>query len=97
VNGELDALDNGLRGALERLKPGGRLAVISFHSLEDRAVKLFLREQSQPPMTRRGLPPPPAATPRIKLISHAQFPGEEELARNPRARSAVLRVAEKLG
>ena len=96
VNGELDALEKGLHGALERLKPGGRLAVISFHSLEDRVVKQFLREQSQPPMTRRGLPPPPSATPRMKLISHAQFPGEEELARNPRARSAVLRVAEKL-
>ena len=96
VNGELAALEKGLRGALERLKSGGRLVVISFHSLEDRAVKQFLRAQSQPPVTRRGLPPPPSAVPRMKLIGHAQFPGEEELARNPRARSAVLRVAEKL-
>jgi 16S rRNA (cytosine1402-N4)-methyltransferase len=97
VNGELEALEKGLHGALERLKPGGRLVVISFHSLEDRAVKNFLRAQSQAPVTRRGLPPPPSAMPRMKLIGHAQFPGEEELARNPRARSAVLRVAEKLG
>jgi len=96
VNGELEALEKGLRGALERLKAGGRLAVISFHSLEDRAVKQFLREQSQPPPTRRGLPPPASFTPRMKLLGPAQFPGADELERNPRARSAVLRVAEKL-
>ena len=95
VNGELEALDKGLQGALARLRPGGRLTVISFHSLEDRAVKNFMRAQSQAPVTRRGLPPP-SATPRMKLIGPAQFPGEAELARNPRARSAVLRVAEKL-
>ena len=96
VNGELDALDKGLQGALARLRPGGRLTVISFHSLEDRAVKNFMREQSQAPVTRRGLPPPPSATPRMKLIGPAQFPRDAELADNPRARSAVLRVAEKL-
>jgi len=96
VNGELEALEKGLRGALERLKAGGRLAVISFHSLEDRAVKQFLREQSQPPPTRRGLPPPASFKPRMKLLGPAQFPGADELERNPRARSAVLRVAEKL-
>ena len=96
VNGELDALEKGLQGARARLRSGGRLAVISFHSLEDRAVKQFLRAQSQAPAARRGLPPPPSMEPRMKLIGHAQFPGEEELARNPRARSAVLRVAEKL-
>jgi 16S rRNA (cytosine1402-N4)-methyltransferase len=96
VNGELDALDKGLQGALARLRPGGRLTVISFHSLEDRAVKNFMREQAQAPVTRRGLPPPASFVPRIKLLGPAQFPGEDELARNPRARSAVLRVAEKL-
>ena len=96
VNGELEALDKGLQGALARLRPGGRLTVISFHSLEDRVVKNFMREQSTTPMTRRGLPPPPSIAPRMKLIGPAQFPGEEELERNPRARSAVLRVAEKL-
>jgi 16S rRNA (cytosine1402-N4)-methyltransferase len=96
VNGELDALEKGLHGALERLKSGGRLAVISFHSLEDRAVKQFLRAQSQPPATRRGLPPPAAFTPRMKLLGPALFPQADELEVNPRARSAVLRVAEKL-
>jgi 16S rRNA (cytosine1402-N4)-methyltransferase len=96
VNGELDALEKGLQGALARLRPGGRLAVISFHSLEDRAVKQFLRAQSQAPVTRRGLPPPPSSVLRMRVVGNAQFPGEAELARNPRARSAVLRVAEKL-
>lgn len=96
VNGELDAVDRGLRAATERLKPGGRLAVISFHSLEDRAVKQFLRDESQPPPTRRGLPPPTTTVLRLKTIGGAQFPSDEEVSANPRARSAVLRVAEKL-
>ena len=97
VNGEMDALARGLRGAVARLRPGGRLCVISFHSLEDRAVKQFLRDQSQEPPVRRGLPPAPSAPLTLRLIGHAQTPGDAELARNPRARSAVLRVAEKLG
>lgn len=96
VNGELDAVDRGLRAAVDRLKPGGRLAVISFHSLEDRAVKQFLRDESQLPPTRRGLPPPAAKALRLKTVGGAQFPSAEEVAANPRARSAVLRVAEKL-
>jgi 16S rRNA (cytosine1402-N4)-methyltransferase len=96
VNGELAALDRGLQGALDRLKPGGRLAVISFHSLEDRAVKRFMRDQSQLPATRRGLPPPPDAALKMKLVGAAQFPGDAELLANPRARSAVLRVSERL-
>jgi len=96
VNGELDAVDRGLRAAVDRLKPGGRLAVISFHSLEDRAVKQFLRDESQLPPTRRGLPPPMAKALRLQTIGGAQFPSAEETAANPRARSAVLRVAEKL-
>jgi 16S rRNA (cytosine1402-N4)-methyltransferase len=95
VNGELDALDRGLRTAVDRLRAGGRLAVISFHSLEDRAVKRFLRDQSQPPPVRRGLPPPVATAPRLQVFA-AQFPSADEVAANPRARSAVLRVAEKL-
>lgn len=96
VNGEMDALEKGLRGAVARLRAGGRLCVISFHSLEDRVVKQFLRDQSQAPAARRGLPPIQAAALSLRLIGHAQMPGEAELARNPRARSAVLRVAEKL-
>lgn len=97
VNGELDALEKGLNGALERLKPGGRLAVISFHSLEDRAVKHFIRDNANPaPPPRRGLPPPSQGTPPLRAVGAAQFPGEVELAANPRARSAVLRVAERL-
>ncbi|HMM57467.1 MAG TPA: 16S rRNA (cytosine(1402)-N(4))-methyltransferase RsmH [Rudaea sp.] len=96
VNGEMDALQRGLRGAVARLRVGGRLCVISFHSLEDRAVKQFLRDQSQAPPARRGLPPPVSASLSLRLIGHAQMPGDAELARNPRARSAVLRVAEKI-
>jgi 16S rRNA (cytosine1402-N4)-methyltransferase len=95
VNRELDALDHGLQGALARLRPGGRLAVISFHSLEDRAVKQFMRDKSSPPPARRGLPPPADIELPLKLIGAAQFPSEAELARNPRARSAVLRIAER--
>jgi 16S rRNA (cytosine1402-N4)-methyltransferase len=96
VNQELDALDRGLQGSLARLRPGGRLTVISFHSLEDRAVKQFLRDKSSLPPIRRGLPPPPQIELPLKLIGNAQFAGEAELQRNPRARSAVLRVAERL-
>jgi len=96
VNGELDAVHRGLAAAVERLKPDGRLAVISFHSLEDRAVKNFLRHESQLPPVRRGLPPPPATKLRLKLIGAAQFASEAEVDANPRARSAVLRIAERL-
>lgn len=96
VNAELDAVQTGLQSALECLRVSGRLAVISFHSLEDRVVKRFMRDQSQAAPTRRGLPPPPSAPLRLRLVGRAQFPTSEELARNPRARSAVLRVAEKL-
>jgi 16S rRNA (cytosine1402-N4)-methyltransferase len=96
VNGELDALDRGLQGSLARLRPGGRLTVISFHSLEDRTVKQFMRDKSSLPPIRRGLPPPPQIELPLKLIGNAQFADEAELARNPRARSAVLRVAERL-
>lgn len=97
VNGELDALERGLAGAVCRLRPGGRLSVISFHSLEDRIVKQFIRAQSQPPSpTRRGLPPPPHAPLTLRPLGNAQLPSAEEIERNPRARSAVLRVAERL-
>ncbi len=96
VNGELDALQQGLDAALERLKVGGRLAIISFHSLEDRAVKLFIRDHSGRVQGNRRGPPVAAAPARLKAVGKAQFPSAAELAANPRARSAVLRVAEKL-
>jgi 16S rRNA (cytosine1402-N4)-methyltransferase len=96
VNGELDALTQGLHAALQRIKPGGRLVVISFHSLEDRMVKQFLRAESQAPPARRSAPPPHSVSLRLKLIGAAQFPDAAEIARNPRSRSAVLRVAERL-
>lgn len=94
LNDELGALEAGLAAALDRLKPGGRLVVISFHSLEDRLVKHFMRGQAARPINRRNLPP--VETPASAL--HAlgkKFAGKAELAVNPRARSAVLRVAEK--
>ena len=94
VNNELGELQRGLEAACARLKPGGRLAVISFHSLEDRAVKQFIRGEVAAPV-RRGLPPPPSAPPALRAIGKAQFAGATELAANPRARSAVLRIAEK--
>ena len=96
VNGELDALQQGLDAALERLKPGGRLAVISFHSLEDRAVKLFIRDHSGRVQNSRRGPPVQGAPAQLAAVGKAQFPSEAELAANPRSRSAVLRVAEKL-
>jgi len=96
VNGELDALREGLDAALSCLRPGGRLSVISFHSLEDRAVKLFIRDHSGRVQNSRRGPPVPAAPAELAAIGKAQFPSEAELSVNPRSRSAVLRVAEKL-
>lgn len=98
VNRELEELDAGLAQALECLRPGGRLAVVSFHSLEDRRVKRFLRERSHPPRPSRHAPPPldDEPAPRLRLVGRAARPGAGEIARNPRARSAVLRVAEVL-
>ncbi|TAM18258.1 MAG: 16S rRNA (cytosine(1402)-N(4))-methyltransferase RsmH [Rhodanobacter sp.] len=96
VNGELDALRIGLDAALERLKPGGRLSVISFHSLEDRAVKLFIRDHSGRVQGSRRAPPVAAKPAELAAVGKAQFPSDAELAVNPRARSAVLRVAERM-
>ena len=94
VNDELGALETGLDAALERLKPGGRLVVISFHSLEDRVVKRFMRGQGSQPINRRNLPPPEAMPNALHALGK-RFAGKAELAANPRSRSAVLRVAEK--
>jgi 16S rRNA (cytosine1402-N4)-methyltransferase len=96
VNGELEALEHGLNAALELLKVGGRLSIISFHSLEDRAVKLFIRDHSGRVQGSRRGPPVAAAPARLAAVGKAQFPSDEELSVNPRSRSAVLRVAEKL-
>src|SRR5205085_1013638 len=97
INDELGQLERGLAGALERLAPGGRLAVITFHSLEDRAVKRFMQRGSQVDPALRRLPLlPAAARPRLKLIGRKTRPTAAELERNPRARSALLRVAERL-
>jgi len=97
VNDELGQLGRGLAGALEILAPGGRLVVISFHSLEDRAVKRFMQGASQVDPALKRLPViPHSARPRLKLIGRKLRPGEAEVARNPRSRSALLRVAERL-
>ena len=96
INDELGQLERGLHAALEVLAAGGRLAVISFHSLEDRVVKRFMQRESQVNPALGELPAIPAdARPRLKLIGRKLRPSEEELARNPRARSALLRVAER--
>jgi 16S rRNA (cytosine1402-N4)-methyltransferase len=97
VNGELDALESVLPQAVRLLAPGGRLCVISFHSLEDRIVKRFIRREEQGDPVYAGLPVvPPHARPRLRRVGKAIEAGDAEVARNPRARSAVLRVAERL-
>jgi 16S rRNA (cytosine1402-N4)-methyltransferase len=96
-NDELGQLERGLRGALASLAIGGRLAVITFHSLEDRAVKRFMQRESQPDPALAHLPVlPPQARPSLKIIGRKCRATEAELKRNPRARSALLRVAEKI-
>lgn len=94
VNDELDSLERALPAAAAVLKPGGRLAVISFHSLEDRIVKHFIRGEIAAPV-RRGLPSPPVAAPPFRAVGRKRMADAGEIARNPRARSAVLRIAEK--
>jgi len=97
INDELGQLERGLTGALDVLTPGGRLAVISFHSLEDRAVKRFMQRASEIDPALRRLPVVPAnARPRMKLVGRKLRPTQSETERNPRARSALLRVAERL-
>ncbi len=98
VNGELEALEAGLAAAVELLRPGGRLVVLSYHSLEDRIVKQFLNAE------RRGCTCPPeipvcvcGKAPRLRLVTHPSLtPTEAEIDANPRARSARLRAAERL-
>ncbi len=97
VNRELEEAEAALPQAVNLLAPGGRLCVISFHSLEDRLVKRFMRREAQGDPIYAELPDvPPHARPRLKLVGGAVMPSDEEVARNPRARSAVLRVAERV-
>jgi 16S rRNA (cytosine1402-N4)-methyltransferase len=97
LNRELEELSTVLPQCVDRLLPGGRLAVISFHSLEDRIVKRFMRDEAlgeQPP-ARLPIPASQIKPGRLRLIGRAQHASEAEVAANPRARSAVLRVAER--
>lgn len=96
INRELADLEAGLDAVLARLKPGGRLAVISFHSLEDRIVKQFIARHAKAPPANRRLPEASGFVPSLRMIGGAQKAHAVETASNPRARSAVLRVAEKL-
>jgi 16S rRNA (cytosine1402-N4)-methyltransferase len=95
INRELDDLELGLKAALKLLKPGARLAVISFHSLEDRIVKQFLQAHAKVEIPR-GLPVREKDLPQstLEIIGRVK-PSESEIAENPRARSAIMRVAEK--
>jgi 16S rRNA (cytosine1402-N4)-methyltransferase len=97
VNGELKELESALDAALLRLAPAGRLAVISFHSLEDRMVKQFMRRHSLADPMYAGLPDIPAhARPKLALVGKSIEPDANESSRNPRSRSARLRVAVRL-
>ena len=99
INRELEELSLALPKAVNRLKPGGRLVVISFHSLEDRIVKRFLRGEARPPQPPKGVPVRAAdlPAPRLRLVGKPVFPSDAEVKANPRARSAVMRIAEKPG
>ena len=99
VNNELGDLERGLEAALDALEVGGRLVVISFHSLEDRIVKQFMKRQAKGEADKlpRDLPIiPKAFEPRLKLIGKPVFASDAEVKANPRSRSAVMRIAEKL-
>ena len=96
VNRELEDLERGLGAAHDALRPGGRLAVISFHSLEDRIVKRFIAARAKAPPGNRRLPEATGFVPTLRPVGGARKADEAEVAANPRARSAVLRVAEKL-
>lgn len=101
INSELEEIDTALKGAADILAEGGRLSVISFHSLEDRMVKRFMRKESKGPEVPHGLPLTEAqiralGSARMKTVGKATKPSDEEVKLNPRSRSSVLRVAEKL-
>ncbi|AZI49904.1 16S rRNA (cytosine1402-N4)-methyltransferase [Pantoea agglomerans] len=99
INSELEEIDIALKGAVEVLAPQGRLSVISFHSLEDRLVKRFMRDQSRGPQVPPGIPMTEhqlraLGGRELKLLGKMS-PGDAEVSENPRARSSVLRIAEK--
>lgn len=97
VNRELSILKATIEGGILRLKPGGRYAIITFHSLEDRIVKHVFREQADPCECPPHLPCVCGKTPTVSLVSRKAIePGHDELEENPRARSAKLRLCEKL-
>ncbi|KJY90406.1 16S rRNA (cytosine(1402)-N(4))-methyltransferase RsmH [Pseudoalteromonas piscicida] len=99
INSELEEIQTALQASLEVLKPGGRLVVISFHSLEDRIVKQFIKKQSKGEAIPRGLPLTDEQLKQnltLKAVGKAIKPSDAEIAQNPRSRSSVLRVAEKL-
>jgi 16S rRNA (cytosine1402-N4)-methyltransferase len=93
VNAELEELEQGLKAALGLLAPGGRLVVISFHSLEDRIVKNFIARESKSEFDRRA-PFAPERPSRLKAIARVK-PSETEVRANPRSRSAIMRIAER--
>ncbi len=97
INAELEELALVLPQCVTRLRAGGRLVVISFHSLEDRIVKRFMRQASEPPPLPRGLPVREAdrPAPKLRRIGKAMRASAAEIAVNPRARSAIMRVAER--
>ncbi|WP_456296706.1 16S rRNA (cytosine(1402)-N(4))-methyltransferase RsmH [Vibrio sp. AK197] len=101
INSELEEIDKALVGASSILAPQGRLSVISFHSLEDRMVKRFMRKESKGPQVPHGIPMTEAqiqalGSANLKTIGKAIKPTEQEIELNPRSRSSVLRIAEKL-
>lgn len=96
INRELADLEAGLDAALAALRPAGRLAVISFHSLEDRIAKRFIARHAKAPAANRRFPEAQVFVPALAMLGDARKADAAELAANPRARSAVLRVAEKL-
>lgn len=97
VNRELSILKKTIEEGIARLKPGGRYAVITFHSLEDRIIKNVFREQADPCTCPRHMPCVCGKTPTVTLVSRKAIePGRDELGENPRARSAKLRLCEKL-
>lgn len=98
INDELGALERGLAGTVDLLTEGGRLSVISFHSLEDRIVKRFIVRESRGDPAYAGLPEMPvAARPRLRAVGRLIRPQGNELDSNPRSRSARLRIARRLG